>query len=85
MAGPVFKIPLAPLEKILLLQVARIAGLETTTPLASDPDDIVFRAWNWTRLAYQCLREDLKSENVAETYNGDRSLAYRDFLHFLAH
>jgi len=85
MAGPVLKIPLAPLEKILLSQVARIADLEITTPLASDPDEIVFRAWNWTSLVYRCLRDDLNSENVAEDYNGDHGLAYREFLHFLAH
>jgi hypothetical protein len=85
MAKPVFTIPLMPLEKILLSQVARIAGLDTTANPVSDTDTVVFRAWNWTSLAYGSLKEDLNIDQLAETYNGDHDLAYRDCLHFLAH
>jgi hypothetical protein len=81
MENPVFTVPLAPLEKSLLLEVAQISNMR---PDVRQVNTSLFESWSWTKLVSSSLKEDFDAENVAETYDNDLRLAYEDFLVFLA-
>jgi hypothetical protein len=85
MATPNFTIPLSPLERVLLTQIAAFASESVLQPEVDKTQAEIFAAWSWADLAAHALRDDLNAKTVAEDYNGDRNLAYRNYMHFMSH
>ena len=80
-------VPLWPLEKALLQEVADVLDQSGFEPFHEHrtPVKKAFENWHWGRLVRDCLSDDLGEEQVIKEYHGDKAKAYDSFLHFLGH
>ncbi|KAN0066969.1 Protein kinase-like domain containing protein [Elaphomyces granulatus] len=80
-------VPLSPFERRLLSDLPVLLDQQQFIPF--DPQNAaitaVFNEWHWSSLVKRCLDDDLGEEHLLEDYQGDRSIAYNAFIHFLAH
>jgi hypothetical protein len=80
-------VPLRPFERLLLSELTLL--LDQRHYPKFDPQNApissVFHEWSWAGLVKRCLNSDLGEELLHDEYRDDRNVAYKSFIHFLAH
>ena len=80
-------VPLSPFERRLLSDLTVLLNQQHFIPF--DPQNAaitaVFNEWKWSSLVKRFLDDELGEECLLEDHQGDRSIAYNAFIHYLAH
>jgi hypothetical protein len=80
-------VPLRPFERLLLSDLTVLLDQHHYPKFdpQNAPISSVFQEWTWAGLVKRCLNDDLGEELLHEDYRDDRNVAYKSFIHFLAH
>lgn len=80
-------VPLRPFERLLLSDLTVLLDQHHYPKFdpQNAPISSVFHEWSWAGLIKRCLNDFLGEELLHEEYRDDRNVAYKSFIHFLAH
>jgi hypothetical protein len=80
-------VPLRPFERLLLSDLTVLLDQHHYPEFdpRNAPISSVFHEWTWAGHDKRCLNNELGEEQLHEEYRGDRTAAYKSFVHILAH